>query len=135
MTTATQEIQTRDKQVLTDRVESTHPGRTFAPNVDILETDDALTVLADVPGASAEHLTIDLRDNVLTLTAKVDSPERANETQRFREFEYGTFFRQFRLSNAIDQGRIDATLTDGVLRLVLPKAEASRPRRIEIKTG
>jgi len=113
--------------------ESTRPGRLFTPAVDILETKDAIMVLADMPGVQTEGLNIDLRENVLTIDGAVDQAAIEDEQALLREYESGSFHRQFRLSNAIDQGRIDATLRDGVLRLTLPKAEAALPRKIEVR--
>lgn len=114
--------------------ESTRPGYVFTPAVDIFETDTAITVLADMPGVRPEGLTVDLRDNVLTLDGRVETKAFEGEQMLLREYETGSFHREFRLSNIIDQAKIDATLTDGVLRLTLPKAEAVRPRRIEVKS-
>ena len=114
--------------------ETTRPGRVFEPNVDIFETDAAITVLADMPGVEAGGLDIDLRDNLLTITGTVKPVEDEGEHVLLHEYETGSFYRQFRLSNAVDQNRIDAALRDGVLRLTLPKAEAHRPRKIEIHT-
>lgn len=115
--------------------ESTHPGPVFTPSVDIFETEDAITVLADLPGVRSDGLTIDLRDNVLTLSATVPPVESADERTLVREYETGSFYRQFRLSNMIEQAGIDAVLRDGVLRLTLPKAAAARPRKIEVQGG
>jgi len=113
--------------------ESTRPERLFTPGVDIFETDKAITVLADMPGVRKDGLSIDVRENTLTLTGAVTPAEGKNERVLLREYETGSFYRQFRLSNAIDQSKIDATLSNGTLRLTLPKAEASRPRKIEVK--
>ena len=115
-------------------VESTRPERVFTPAVDIFETDKEITVVADMPGVRKDGLSIDLRDDTLTLTGAVTPIEGKNERVLLREYETGSFYRQFRLSNVIDQSKIDATLNNGALRVTLPKAEASRPRKIEIKT-
>jgi len=115
--------------------ESTRPGRVFTPAVDIFETDDAITVLADMPGVAPDDLEIDLRENVLTLNGVVSQPETKDEARVVREYETGSFYRQFRLSNVIDQDKIDAKLANGVLRLTLRKAEASRPRKIDVRHG
>lgn len=115
--------------------EATRPGPVFKPAVDILETADRITVLADMPGVRAENLKIDLREGVLTLSATVSPPESARESDVLREYPWGSFFRQFTLSDAIDQSRIEAGLVDGVLRLDLPKAERAKPRQITVKVG
>ena len=128
------EIQVKPKQEVTSPAEQTKPGVVFTPSVDIFETDRELTLLADLPGVTAENLTIDLRENTLTLTGEVEPFERADEEDILIEYEIGKYYRQFSLSNVIDQSKIDANLTDGVLRLTLPKVEEAKPRKIEIRT-
>ncbi|MFH2218708.1 MAG: Hsp20/alpha crystallin family protein [Pseudomonadota bacterium] len=81
----------------------------------------------------AENLTIDLRENTLTLIGDVEPVEGANEEKIMSEFETGRDYRQFTVSTVIDQSKIDANLADGVLRLMLPKVEEAKPRRIEVK--
>lgn len=115
--------------------EQTRPGEVYSPATDIFETDESITVLADMPGVKADALQIDLRDNVLTLTGRVAPQESNYESELLREFQTGTFYRQFTLSERIDQARIDAKLTDGVLRLELPKVERAKPRQIQVRTG
>lgn len=115
--------------------EPTHEGPVYTPAVDIFETDQAITVLADMPGVEPNDLTVDLREDVLTLIGRVKRPERPNESAILREHTPGTFLRQFTLSQAIDQPRIDARLADGVLRLELPKVEKTKPRQISVKSS
>ena len=128
------EIQVKPKQEVTSPAEQTKPVVIFTPSVDIFETDRELTLLADLPGVTAENLSIDLRENTLTLTGEVEPLERANEEDILIEYEVGKYYRQFSLSNVIDQSKIDANLTDGVLRLRLPKVEEAKPRKIEVRT-
>jgi HSP20 family protein len=116
-------------------IEATRSGPVFTPAVDIFETESAIAVLADMPGVTADGLTIDLRENVLTLNGRVDLPEGEKEVDVLREYESGgTYFRRFTLADTIDQSKIEASLDDGVLRLELPKVEAAKPRKISIKT-
>lgn len=131
----THDVQTLEQSEAGTVVEQTRPGPVFVPAVDIFEEGDRLTLLADMPGVKPNDLKIDLHENVLTMTGEVDSPEGEAEADVLREYRSGTFYRQFTLSDRIDQSKIEANLTDGVLRLVLPKAEASKPRKIAIKTG
>ncbi|MBN2061056.1 MAG: Hsp20/alpha crystallin family protein [Deltaproteobacteria bacterium] len=128
-------LQAREKTEVSSPIEQTRPGLVFNPAVDIYETDKELTLLADVPGVKAENLNIDLRDSVLTLSAEVAMPEGDKEIDVFREYQTGKYFREFSLSEAIDQSKIDAELKDGVLKLKLPKAEAARPRKISVKSS
>jgi HSP20 family molecular chaperone IbpA len=115
--------------------EQIKPGRVFTPAVDIFETGKEITLLADLPGVKSDELNIDLRDNVLTLTGDVTPWEEAEEEDLLIEYEIGRYFRQFTLSEVIDQDKIDAQLNDGVLRLILPKVEKATPRKISVKAG
>jgi HSP20 family molecular chaperone IbpA len=132
--TQSAELRVREKQEVDSPAEQTTPGPVFTPAVDIFETEKELTLLADMPGVKAEDLTIDLRENTLTLsadTAHVGSPD---EQELLNEYEYGRYYRQFTLGEMIDQANIDAKLTDGVLRLTLPKVEKATPKKITVKT-
>jgi HSP20 family protein len=124
------EIEPRPKQELAG-AEPTRPGAVFSPAVDIFETSEAITVLADMPGVKADGLTIDLRESVLSIDGRV-AEVTGEEHAVLREYETGSFRREFKLTKLIDQAKIDALLRDGVLRLTLPKAEAARPRKIEV---
>jgi HSP20 family protein len=128
------DMQKTDKGGIAAAPEQTRPGPVYSPAVDIFETDAAITVLADMPGVKAPDLKIDLRDNVLSLTGRVTSAAGPNESDVLREYDAGTFFRQFTLSETIDQTNIDAKLVDGVLRLELPKVERAKPRQITVRT-
>lgn len=128
------DIQKAEKAGVPTVPEQTRPGAVYSPSVDIFENDNAITVLADMPGVKAQDLKIDLRESVLTLTGRVTPPDSGKELDVLREYKSGTFFRQFTLSETIDQAKIDAKLTDGVLRLELPKVERARPRQITVRT-
>ena len=128
------EIQKTEKTGVPTVPEQTRPGPVYSPSVDIFENDNSITVLADMPGVKAQDLKIDLRESVLTLSGRVTSPEGPKELDVLREYQTGTFLRQFTLSETIDQAKIDAKLTDGVLRLELPKVERARPRQISVRT-
>ena len=129
------DIKVKEKQELSTPAEQTTPGPMFTPVVDIFETEKAITLLADLPGVKPEKLTIDLRDNILTITGDVVATGTADEEDVIIEYETGRFFRQFTLSEVIDQNKIEAGLTEGVLRLNLPKVEKASPRKIAIKAG
>jgi len=115
--------------------EQTRPGPVYTPAADIFETESSITVLADMPGVKAQDLKIDLHDSVLSLTGRITNVEGAGEIDVLREYRSGTFYRRFTLSETIDQAKIDAKLTDGVLRLELPKVEKARPRQIAVRTN
>jgi HSP20 family molecular chaperone IbpA len=133
--TNTKEIQVQEKKEVATPAEQTKPGPVFTPAVDIFETEKEITVLADMPGVKAEDLTIDLRENILTLLGEVASFEGADEEDILVEYEVGKYYRQFTLSEMIDQSKIDAQLKEGVLRLTLPKVEKAAPRKITVKAA
>lgn len=120
------------KEVKKAAGEGTRPGPVFIPAVDILENANELIVLADMPGAESKNVDIDLRDNQLTITGKVDAAEGEKEVSLYKEFNWGDYFRQFTLSDVIDQGKITAKMEDGILRLTLPKVEKVKPQKIKV---
>jgi HSP20 family protein len=129
------EIQVKPKQEVTTASEQLRPGLIFTPGVDIFETEHEITLLADLPGVTAETLSIDIRENTLTLTGEVEPFGGTGEEDILIEYETGKYYRQFTLSSVIDQGKINARLADGVLRLSLPKIEAATPRKIEVNAA
>jgi len=108
-----------------------HPN---VPLIDIHEGPDGLILEADLPGVTEDNLSVQLEDNVLVLHARVPSafPEGARVIHE--EYRVGDFYRSFILSDEVERGRISAELRNGVLRLMLPKAERAKTRRIEIKS-
>jgi len=126
------ELQVKGKQEVTTPVEHTKPGLVFTPNVDIFESDNELVLLADMPGVATDDVNIDLRDGVLTLSGDVRPWEDKEESNVLIEFRIGKYYRQFNLSEVIDQDKIEAKLENGVLRLTLPKNEKSMPRKITV---
>lgn len=129
------ELQMKEKQEVASPGEHTMPGLVFTPAVDIFETDREIMLLADMPGVARDDVTIDLRDGILTLTGDVKPWEGPDESDVLVEFEIGRYYRQFSLSKVIDQDKIEANLQDGVLRLVLPKAEKAMPKKIAVKAA
>jgi HSP20 family protein len=108
----------------------------FAPAVDVHEDDDALVLRADLPGVRREDIEIQVDGNVLTLKGE-RKLEVQSEKQRYHRVEraYGSFVRQWQLPTNVDSTRIDASFSDGILTLKLPKREEQKSRKIEIKTG
>src|SRR5215831_14649768 len=127
-TVATPEVQ---KANMTESTR--HQERYVAPPVDIYETRDGLVVLADLPGVAKEALDVRVDNNVLTIQkhARHIVPDEV----LYQEYELVNFFRQFELSDKVDQGRITTDLKCGMLTLNLPKAEEAKPRQIEIRVG
>ena len=133
--TQSRELKVREKQELASPAEQTAPGLVFTPAVDIFETEKEITLLADMPGVKADDLTIDLRDNTLTLSADISPVDNTGEQDILMEYESGRYYRQFTLGELVDQGKIDAKLNDGVLRLSLPKVEKATPKKITVQAG
>jgi HSP20 family molecular chaperone IbpA len=133
--TESKALQAKEKAEVPTPAEQTRTGPVFTPPVDIFETDKEITLLADMPGVKAGDLNIDLHENVLSLDGEVQAPEGANEIDVIREYRTGKYYRQFTLSQVIDQAKIDAQLKDGVLRLGLPKVEDATPRKITVKSS
>ena len=129
------ELQVKDKQEVTTPVEHTKPGLVFAPNVDILESDSEIVLLVDMPGVATDDVNIDLRDGVLTLSGDVKPWEDKEESNVLIEFRIGKYYRQFTLSESINQDGIEAKLENGVLRLILPKSEKAMPRKIMVNAS
>jgi HSP20 family protein len=129
------ELKVKEKQELSAPAEQTKPGPVFTPAVDIFENDKQIVLLADMPGVQAKALTIDLRENTLTLDGGVDSFNVSGEKDLIIEYGVGRYYRQFSLSEVIDQEKIDAQIKDGVLRLTLPKVAKAAPRTISVQAG
>jgi len=112
--------------------ERTRSGVFYRPNVDIVEKPEELVLLADVPGTKGDLVDIQFEDGTLSLHAKVE-PRRENGDYLLQEYGVGDYWRTFEISEVIDASKISAEYADGVLTLHLPKADAVKPRRIEIK--
>lgn len=102
--------------------------------IDVTETDDMYTVIADLPGLSVDDITVNFHDGVLSIAGEVEK-ETVDENSRLivRERSYGKFNRRINLPTSINADDINATYEDGVLMLTLPKAEAAKPRQIHVK--
>lgn len=129
------ELKVREKQEVSTNAEQTRPGSVYTPDVDIFESDKEITLLVDMPGVTTDNLNIDLRDDVLTLTGEAETDSEASEEPIVVEYGVGKYYRQFTLSEVVDQAKITADLKDGVLRLVLPKVEKATPRKITVTAG
>jgi len=130
-----QEIGRKGKPQMTAAPSHETPEPVFKPAVDIVESDRDIILLVDMPGVAADSVTVDLREDLLTINGSVRPWEGAEESDILVEFEIGRYFRQFTLPNAVDRDNIDAHCADGTLRLVLPKADKTWPRQIAVKTG
>ena len=126
------ELQVTDKQELESGGESTIEARIYVPPADIFETEDALTVVLEMAGVAKDNISIDLENDRLTIEGKLNFSKYEGMEPVYTEYNVGHYKRSFQLSSKIDQDKISADLEDGVLTLVLPKAEAVKPRRISV---
>lgn len=121
---------TRGEGALTGREETRNMESYIRPAVDIFETEEGLTLMADLPGVDKEGLDVGIEKGILTIKGTVSGETTGNEL--YTEFTLANFYRQFQLPDEIDPEKTRAELNNGVLVLNLPKAEAAKPRRIEI---
>jgi len=116
-----------------EEMERTRSRRRFVPRSDIYETDGEIIVVADVPGASDKTVDITLEKNILSINAFVEPVRSGGYTLAYAEYDEGDYERSFQLSDEIDREKIEATVSNGVLRLRLPKARAARTRKISVR--
>ena len=126
------ELQVQQKREVDKKPESTTPARRFLPVTDIFETQDALKVILEMPGVEKDGIEVRVENDVLTIDGQVDFSKYQGLSPVYTEYNVGNYTRSFQLSNQIDQHRISADLKDGVITLVLPKAEKAKPRKIKV---
>jgi HSP20 family protein len=129
------ELQAQEKRELQKREESTIPTRVFMPTTDIFETDEALTVVMEMPGVDKANIDIGVENDVLTVDGRIDFSkyEKLQLQPVYTEYNIGHYRRSFTLSSTrINQDKIQAQMSDGVLTLTLPKAEQAKSRRIAV---
>jgi HSP20 family protein len=127
-----QELQVQQKREIGEKQEQTVPTRTYVPTADIFETEAALTVSLEMPGVDKGAVDVNIEDGVLTVEGRLDFSKYEGMQPVYTEYNVGNYRRSFSLSKKIDQAKISAEMSDGVLTLVLPKPEETRPRRIAI---
>jgi len=104
------------------------------PAVNIIETEEGLVLTADVPGAAKESLDVNVEKGILTINAPVE--HKIQGTQTYREFELtGSYYRQFTIPESLDHEKAKAEYVNGILTLRVPKAQAAKPKRIDVKVA
>ncbi len=122
-------------QVSPSATESLNEARGYhTPLIDIHEGPEGLVLEADLPGATEDALNIQLEDNVLSIHARPAALAPEDARPLHEEYRVGDYYRSFILSDEVERSKISAELRNGVLRLVLPKAERAKTRRIEVKS-
>jgi HSP20 family protein len=127
-----QTLEVQQKKELVSKEEKTVPARYYVPAADIFETEDALTVILEVPGVEKKNLNVKLESDVLQIDAQIDFATYEGYEPVYTEYNVGHFQRAFTLSSKIDQDKITAELNDGVLTLTLKKSKEATPRRISL---
>ena len=127
-----QELAVREKKELATKEERTVPGRFYVPHTDVYETEEALTVVMEMPGVDRQDVAVELKDDVLRVEGRIDFAKYEGMEPVYTEYNVGHWTRSFALSDRVDRERIGAQLEDGVLTLTLPKTAEARPRRIAI---
>ncbi len=116
------------------REDSSIAAAQWNPAVDIYETDNAIVINADLPGIDKEGISIDFKDQVLTIRGERDHTKQVKEGKYFRrECVYGKFQRAFSLPERFDAEKISANFKDGVLTVEIPKPEQVKPKQITVQ--
>ena len=116
-----------------ERLPSAANAPVWRPDTDVIETAEGFRLLADLPGADPESLVVEIERNILSVQAKTRQTEGSEKG--YREFEPGDYYRTFRLGYEANPEKVEAKLTDGVLCVHLPKADAHQPKRIAVNVG
>jgi HSP20 family protein len=119
----------------TAAAERTRSGCCYRPSVDIIEQQDKLLVLADMPGAKSDAIDVKFEDGTLEIHAAVTPRHGDGDECLLQEYGVGDYYRSFQVSEDIDSSKISAEYADGVLTLHLPKSEAAKPRKIAVNAG
>jgi len=125
----------KQEVIKADEMERTRDRRCYIPQTDIYETEDEFILIADVPGADQDSVDLTMEKNVLSINAFVDSEIPAGYDRIYSEYEDGDFQRSFRFSDEIDQNKIKAVVSNGELRLHMPKAEPAKSKKIIVKAA
>jgi HSP20 family protein len=128
------ELMKRENGTDVAAVERTRTAPTYVPRFDIVETEDELLLYGDLPGVAREDLDIEFENSQLAIRG-VAKPRHQEREFLCGEYGIGDYYREFQISEVIDAEKISAELNDGVLTVHLPKVEAAKPRRIEVKSG
>jgi HSP20 family molecular chaperone IbpA len=127
-----QELQVQQKREVEKKKETTVSWRTYEAGTDGFETDQALTVVLQMPGVGKDAVDVSVEDDILTIDGRIDYSKYEGLQPVYTEYNVGHYARSFQLSSKIEQGNINGELKDGVMTLVLPKAEKAKPRKIKI---
>lgn len=129
------ELKVHQKQEVEQEGEPTKPEKCYIPTVDIYENEISVTVLAEMPGVGKDEVEIDLDEGVLTIKGSTGWKNPEDRTVMLQEFEAGCYLRRFNVAETIDQEKISASISNGLLKVILPKLEPAKPKKIEVTVG
>lgn len=132
MVEVTKEVQKKEAET-PERGERTRAKKVYSPAVDIIERKDDIIVIADMPGVNEKTVDITLEKNILTIYGKVDYEIPENHRLYLSEYGIGDYQRVFTINEEIDRDKIQASVKNGVLKIILPKAEIMKTKKIEVK--
>ncbi len=132
MADTTKELQKKEAEIAKG-TETTRAKKAYTPAVDILERKDDIILTADMPGVDENSVDINLEKNVLTIFGNVERELPEGYNLALREYNEGNYYRSFTLSDEVDREKIKAAVKNGVLKLILPKADIVKQRKIEVK--
>jgi HSP20 family molecular chaperone IbpA len=135
MSDTTEVVQKEQQPVARGEREPAEQRATLTPPVDVIENAHGVTLWADLPGVAKEKLEVRVHDGNLHIEAEASVPTRAGLRLQHAEIRAPHFSRSFTLGAEFDTSKIEANLQDGVLKLVIPRREEARPRRIEVNVG
>jgi HSP20 family protein len=135
MSTESKDMEIQEQEIAPDKNETTRECRCFVPKADIYEVDENIIVVLDMPGINENAIDITLEKNILKVKGLAQMVDYGDCSLAYAEYEPGDYERSFRITDAIDRENTEANYKNGVLRLVLPKAETPKTRRIAVKIG
>ena len=110
--------------------------QSWTPSIDVIETDDAIKLKAELAGLVPDDINIEVQDNVLTMSGERRFQEEGKEDKYYRiERRYGSFSRSIALPQTVDESKIEAKYENGVLEVSVPKAEVAKPKKITVAVG
>ncbi len=119
-----------DEKNIQTREDTRAKEKFIRPAVNIMETEEGLVLMADIPGAAKETLDVNVEKGILTISAPVSHVMPGQLA--YREFDLADYYRQFSIPESLDHEKAKADYSNGILTLMIPKAEAAKPRRIEV---
>jgi len=129
------QLERQDSKAVGSKVERARNRVVLSPAVDIFETTDDIVLTADMPGVDEKSVDITLEQDVLTVEGRMSEVVPEGYRLDFQEFHEGDYRRVFTLATDVDRDRIQAEVKNGVLRLLLPKAEPAKAKKIQVRGG